>query len=336
MRRDEIASFLERYARARALPVRTAIEVTGARTIDDGFELDTSDGAVRTRVLAAASGAFQTPHRPAGLAGLPGDIPVLDLTAYTNPSALPDGDVLVIGSGQSGCQIAEELHRARRDVVLACGRAPWAPRRIGDRDLVWWLLHTGFLDQPYEQAPPGIRLVSNPLATGHGGGHDLHYRTLQAMGVTLAGRFAGVDDGAVRFDEDLAACVAFGDARYEEILGLARNLVTERGLPVIDVRPPPPFIEEAPTSLPASRFAAVIVTSGFRPRYGAWLPWPEAFDQLGFPVQVDGASTVIDGLHFMGVHFLRKRKSAILLGAREDAEVVADGIAARLGAEPAS
>jgi putative flavoprotein involved in K+ transport len=242
---------------------------------------------------------------------------------------------LVIGSGQTGCQVAEELHEAGRDVVLACGRAPWIPRRIGDRDLVWWAVHTGFFDQTFDGMQPGARLVSNPLTTGHGGGRDLHYRTLQAMGVTLAGRFAGADEHAVRFDDDLAACVAWGDDRYDEFMALVHNLIAARGLPDLETEPPPPFAAEAPTSLPASRFAAAIVTSGFRPQYGAWIPWVEAFDPLGFPLQVDGASTVVEGLHFMGVHFLRKRKSAILLGAEEDAQVVADGIAVRLGARPA-
>jgi putative flavoprotein involved in K+ transport len=327
MPRDEIAAFLERYAAARSVPIRTGVAVTGVRTGDAGFDLATTDGPIRARAVAVASGAFQRPYRPDGLTGLPAGIQVLDATGYTEPTTLPDGGVLVIGSGQTGCQLAEELHEAGRDVVLACGRAPWMPRRFGGRDLVWWLAESGFLDHTVESLPdPAMRLMSNPLTTGHGGGHDLHYRTLQAMGVTLAGRFAGADHDEVRFDDDLAACVAWADARHDDLVGLVRKLAAERGLPEVEIQDPGPFVADAPTSVPTSRFASVIVTSGFRPDYG-WMPWPEAFDPLGFPIHTDGESDIVPGLHFMGVHFLRKRKSAILLGAREDAEVVADRIA---------
>ena len=336
MPRDDIVAFLERYAARSSAPVRTDVDVTAVRSTDDGFQLDTSDGAVATRVLVAASGAYQRPFRPDGLSSLPPDVAVIDATRYTSPSALPDGGVLLIGSGQTGMQLAEELHEAGRDVVLACGRAPWVERRVGGRDIVWWLLHAGFLDQPLAALPdPAMRLVSNPLTTGHGGGHDLHYRTLHAMGVTLAGRFLGSDGAHVRFDVDLAASVAWGDARHDELMDMVRRLIAERDLPAVEIEPPQPFVADAPTRVPVSRFGSVIVTGGFRPDYGSWMPWTDAFDPMGFPIQTDGVSAVVDGLHFMGVHFLRKRKSSILVGAREDAEVVADRIASRLGATPA-
>jgi putative flavoprotein involved in K+ transport len=337
MPRDHIVAFLERYAARVSAPVQTGAEVTGVRTIEDGFALDTSVGSMTTRVLVAANGAFQRPFRPDGLSSLPPDVPVIDASRYRNPQALPDGGVLVIGSGQTGAQLSEELHDAGHDVVLACGRAPWMPRRIGDHDLVWWLLRTGFLDVQLSALPdPAIRLVSNPLTSGHDGGHDLHYRTLRSMGVTLAGRFLGCDGADLVFDDSLPASVAWGDARHDELAEMIMKMVADGGLPPVEIEPPSPFAPEAPTSLPVARFGSVIVTGGFRPDYGSWMPWADAFDATGFPVQTDGESQVVDGLHFMGVHFLRKRKSAILLGGREDAEVVADRIALRLGAPPAS
>jgi putative flavoprotein involved in K+ transport len=336
MPRDDIVALLERYAARSAAPVQTGVEVIAARATDDGFEVHTSSGTVATRVLVAASGAYQRPFRPEGLASLPPDVAVLDATTYTNPSALPDGGVLVIGSGQTGAQLSEELHEAGRHVVLACGRAPWVPRRLGEHDIVWWLAQTGFLDVPLSALPdPAMRLVSNPLTSGHDGGHDLHYRTLQAMGVTLTGRFAGSDGVNVSFDDSLADCVAWGDARRQELMDLVQKTIADRGLSPVDIEPPPPFVADPPSSLPVSLFGSVLVTGGFRPDYGSWMPWADAFDPMGFPIQSDGESEVVDGLHFMGVHFLRTRKSAILLGAREDAEVVADRIAARLGATPA-
>lgn len=282
--------------------------------------------------MIAATGAYQQPYMPTSMASLPDGVAVLDATAYRQPHDLPDGGVLIIGSGQTGAQLAEELHDDGRDVVIACGRATSIPRRWGGHDLTWWAEEIGFFDHTLADLPdPRARLTANLLATGHGGGHDLHYRTLQASGVTLAGRFLGVEGGAVRFADDLAHCVAWGDERFDQMMTACRAVIAERGL---DVELPSfePFVTDAPTALPVDRFSAVLCTGGFRPDYGQWLPWSEAFDDVGFPLQVDGASTVVDGLFFMGVHFLRKRKSSILWGAEEDASVVADRVAERLGA----
>jgi putative flavoprotein involved in K+ transport len=236
--------------------------------------------------------------------------------------------VLVVGSGQSGCQIAEELHEAGRDVVLACGKAPWAPRRFGGRDLLWWAAETGFLSAPVASLPaPGARLAGNILATGHGGGHDLHLRTLRRAGVTLAGRFLGADDHEARFAPDLAETLAWGDARHLEFMGLVRRLVEERSLDDPGVPEPEPMDTTGPERLDLRDVGAVVFTTGFRPDYTSWLPWPEAFDELGFPLHEDGVSTVVPGLAFVGVHFLRTRKSSLLIGVGEDAAVVARRLA---------
>jgi putative flavoprotein involved in K+ transport len=117
-------------------------------------------------------------------------------------------------------------------------------------------------------------------------------------------------------------------------MGSCRTLIAERGLEV-ELPTLEPFVADAPTTLRVDRFASVLCIGGFRPDYGSWLPWPDAFDDMGFPLQIDGESTQIGGLFFMGVHFLRKRKSSILWGAEEDTNVVADRVSVRLGA-PAS
>jgi len=330
MPRDDIVAYLERYARAADVPIREGVEVTSIGTRPGGgFAVETRDGAFRARHVVLATGAYQRPHRPSGAATLPAGLHQMDVTDYRNPEAVPAGRVLIVGSGQSGCQIAEELHEAGRDVVLACGRAPWAARRIGGRDLVWWLAESGFFEAPPEslRSPTG-RLDANPQASGHGGGHDLHYRTLRALGVTLAGRFLGAEGGRVRFAPDLAESVRWGDERQRQIMGLVAKVAAERGLPLPDSGDPPPFDATAPDAIDVAGLGAVIFAGGFRPGY-RWLPWPEAFDDLGFPKQRDGASTVVDGLYFVGVHFLRKRKSSLLLGVGEDAELIARAIAGR-------
>jgi putative flavoprotein involved in K+ transport len=189
MPRDEMVAYLERYAAGARAPVRENTEVTSIEGLDDAFVLHTSDGDLRANVVVLATGAFQKPHRAAWADSLPTGLFQVDVNGYRNEQQLPPGRVLVVGSGQSGCQIAEELRRAGRDVVVACGRAPWLPRRIGDRDFTWWALETGFLDAPVESLPaPEARLFANLLATGHGGGRDLHLRTLQARDRRLGRR----------------------------------------------------------------------------------------------------------------------------------------------------
>ena len=328
MPRDDIVAYLERYAAA--APVREGVDVHALRPArSGGYELETSEGALGADRVVLATGAYQRAHRPAAAASLPAELLQLDAGDYAGPSELPDGPVLVIGSGQSGCQIAEELHEAGRSVFLACGRAPWLPRRIGEHDLVWWALETGFLDAPASSLPaPAARLAANLTATGRHGGHDLHLRTLRRLGVTLLGRFAGAEGRHARFAGDLGESAAWGDQKRADFMGLVRRLVAERGLPDPGIEEPEPFDSDAPEELDLTGFGAVIFAGGFRPDYGSLADIPGAFDELGFPVHEDGASTAAEGLYFAGVHFLRKRKSSLLVGVGEDAAIVARAIAA--------
>jgi putative flavoprotein involved in K+ transport len=331
MPRDEIVGYLEGYAAGFDAPVREGVEVTALRAGRDGrLLLDTSDGEIEARNVILSTGAYQRPNRPAGAASLPPELFQIDVEEYRNPDELPAGAVLVVGSGQSGCQISEELHVAGRDVFLACGRAGWAPRRISGQDTVWWLDASGSFDDRVEDLPePGARLWGNVQATGHGGGHDLHYRTLHGMGVTLLGHFLGADGHDALFAPDLQASIAWGDQRHEKIIGDFRDHAAAAGLPWEDLDPRQPVDAEPLERLPLSGLGAVLFTSGFRPDYASWVDFPGAFDDLGFPVHRDGASTAVPGLYFAGVHFLRKRKSSLLIGVGEDAAIVARQIAER-------
>src|SRR5215210_4449083 len=161
--RDDLVAAFERYAAAFRAPVHEDTEVTSivARP-GGGFRLETSRGELEAGAVVLATGAFARPHRPPAAAALPDDLMAIDAAEYRNPDRLPPGRVLVIGSGQTGCQIAEELHLAGRDVVLACGKSPWVHRRIADRDIVWWLLESGFLDVRVERLPsPLARFAAN-------------------------------------------------------------------------------------------------------------------------------------------------------------------------------
>jgi putative flavoprotein involved in K+ transport len=331
MPRDEIVAYLERYADG--VPVREGAEVQSVEGSAGSFTLRTSTGDVRAEAVVLATGAYQRPHRPPVAASLPASVLQLDLEDYRSEQDLPPGRVLVVGSGQSGCQIAEELHEAGREVVVACGKAPWLPRRIDGRDLMWWGGESGFLDATVESLPsPAARLTANVLASGHRGGHDLHLRTLRDLGVTLTGHFLGADGHEALFADDLRESIAWGDDRYRDLAGLFRQLAEERGMPRPSMDEPEPFVDEGPERLDLRDVGAVIFTAGFRPDYVSWLDWPGAFDDLGFPIHEDGESVARPGVFFVGVHFLRKRKSALLMGVGEDAAIVARRVASRLAA----
>jgi putative flavoprotein involved in K+ transport len=327
--RDEIVAYLEGFAFDTKAPVREGVDVVSIDRPDSGgFVIRTAEGELEARVVVLATGAYQRAHRPAGAGTLPARLHQIDVEGYRNPEALPPGPVLIVGSGQSGCQLAEELHEAGRRVVLACGRAPWAPRRIGDHDIVWWGVKDGFLDQGVDELPsPEARLFANVVSTGHGGGHDLHLRTLRAMGVELTGHFLRAEGDQARFEDDLLDSVAWGDQRFRMLTDELPALASRLGLPVPEIPEPGPFGDGGPTLIDLAGFGAVIFTSGFRPDYGTLAPWPEAFDDMGFPIQRDGTSTVVPGLYFVGVHFLRKRSSSLLIGVGEDATIVAEALA---------
>jgi putative flavoprotein involved in K+ transport len=331
MPRSQIVDHLVAYAERFHAPVREGVTVTSLEAADNGtFLLRTAAGDIRARDVVLASGGYQKPHRPLAAAQLPASIRAIDAEDYVNPAALPPGKVLIVGSGQTGCQLAEEISEAGRDVSLACGRAPWIPRRLAGRDTIAWINDTPYFDARLADLPsPQARLLANPQMSGRAGGHDLNFRTLQAQGVQLLGHLIGVVDGRAHFAPDLAASVAFGDARYADVCELIRKTCAARSIRAPEMPPAPPFIAGVPETLPLTGVGTVIFTSGFRPDYASWAKFPAAFDDGGFPIQQDGSSTTVRGLHFMGVHFQRKRKSATLLGVAEDATVLAETIAKR-------
>jgi putative flavoprotein involved in K+ transport len=328
MPRDEFVEYVASYATSGGAPVREGVEALALGWRDGRFALETSAGEFRAREVVVATGGYQRPHRPAGVRELEALLPVIDAGQYRSPGQLPSGRVLVVGSGQSGCQIAEELKRDGREVVLSCGRAPGGPRRIGGRDIFWWVAESRFMRMTLEDLPnPMARLAPNPQSSGLRGGHDLHYRTLQAMGVILVGHLLGARAGWLEFAADLTDSVDFGDARYRDLQKLVAEAAAERGLPVPSLPEPAPFHADAPGRFETAAFGAVVCTSGFRPDYTRWIDFPEAFDETGFPIQNQGSSSRVPGLHFMGVPFQRSRASATLYGVGHDAEVLGASLA---------
>jgi putative flavoprotein involved in K+ transport len=324
MSRAELIAFFESWVASFNPPMMGETHVSRLEADPRaGFVLTVDGGKIRARAVVVASGGYQRAHRPAGAESLAPTLHQVLAEDYDNPDSLPPGNVLVIGSGQTGCQLAEELHEAGRKVYLACGRCPWVPRGVGGRDIVWWFRKSGFFDRTPDKLPsPAARLVGNPQTTGHGGGHDLNFRTLHLSGIELLGRFLHADGSTLHFADDLAASVDFGDARWADIRGYIDRYCAASGTPTPDYDIPPPMRIKTRQEIDLERegIRTVIWTSGYRPQYD-WVKFP-VFDDMGFPVQIDGRATV-PGLYFVGVHWMRKNKSAILYGVGEDAEIVA-------------
>jgi putative flavoprotein involved in K+ transport len=319
----ELVDYFQAWADSFDAPIDVNSPVASVEPDGPGFLLSLPSGKLKARTVVVASGSYQRAHRPVGSEQLPDDLHQILAEEYRNPAALPPGAVLIVGSGQTGCQLAEELNQAGRNIFLACGRCAWLPRRIEGRDTMWWAVESGFLDRTPDKLPsPAARLTGNPQWSGRRGGNDLHLRTLHRDGAELLGRFLGAADGTLRFADDLSASADFGDARWADFRAFADAYCIRTGTPKPEYDTPPPMRIKTRVELDMRRdgISTVIWTTGYRPEYG-WVKFP-VFDEMGFPVQVDG-QTSVTGLYFVGVHWMRKFKSAILYGVGEDAEVVA-------------
>jgi len=334
MRRDEIAGRVAAYARAIAAPVvlDAAVErlTVGG---DGGFTIRTGQGDVAARQVIVATGGFHTPNVPAIDAALPSRIERLHSHAYRREADLAPGAVLLVGSGQTGVQLLDELRAAGRDVYLSVGSAGWAPRRYRGRDIFRWLASVADEGDTYgtnlptaEQLPdPRRRLAGNVQLSGHGGGHDVDLRRSASEGTVLLGRLIDVDGERARFGDDLPA-----------VLEASARAFDERIRPTIDAYIAAAGID-APAATPAERstynprvvdtldlaaagISTVIWTSGYRQALG-WIE-PSITDELGFARQIRGVSEV-PGLSFIGSLWQRDQLSATLFGLPRDARALA-------------
>lgn len=321
--RDEIVAHLTAYAASFAAPLMEDTEVESLGVDEAGFEARTPRGGIRARRVVVCTGAYQAEHRPAFAAELERRVPVVYASAYRSPGALPDGPVLVVGGGQSAVQIVEDLRIAGRDVSLAAGSSPAMPRRAGGRDVFDWLFDLGFFEMTLDDVPsPAVRLAPNPTVTGARGGHDLGLRTLAAGGVPIMGHVLGIDGDRLRIADDLAESVAVSDETWTQVCDLIRLAADQLDVPRPELADVPTAAIEPAAAPRIDDLGAVVVACGFRPAYG-WIDVDGVVDGMGFPVQHDGASAVVPGLHFVGVPWLRNRRSPLLMGVGEDAAVVA-------------
>jgi putative flavoprotein involved in K+ transport len=328
----EIVDFIDAYAAFVAPPIRCGVAVTRLRRRDGepGFVADTSAGTIEATNVVVATGPYQRPLIPDVLRDATRIFQV-HASRYRNPQQLPAGAVLVVGSGASGAQIAEELGRAGRRVFLSVGRHTRLPRRYRGRDLIWWLGELGIDQRTVRERGPS-RLL--PVISGAYGGHTIDFRRFAADGMTLLGRVSSARDGAIEIAPNLADSLANGDAVYLAFLDMVDAHVKQHALnfpeqPGARARLADPRCVTAPLrrlDLRAENIGAVIWATGYGVDFG-WIDIA-VLTADGEPVQ-QSCITAVPGLYFLGLQWLSKMKSSFLSGVGDDAAVLAGHIAAR-------
>lgn len=334
MPRDEIVATFEHYAASNNLPVTYGVDVAAVAPLDDrpGYFVHTQYTVYEAVNVVIATGLYQRARIPAFAAGLPADVLQLPSEQYRNPASLPPGAVLVVGSGQSGCQIAEELHKAGRRVFLSVGSAGRAPRRYRGKDTYEWLALAGFFDRTPDMLPsPKARFAANPHLSGAGGGHDLNLHQFARDGMTLLGHLRSAGDDKLGLASDLHEGLAKADQFEAQVLGLVDGYIARSGLVAPQERRPilrdgydQPIITEL--NIQTAGITTVIWAAGYSFDFN--LVKLAVTDGDGFPVQQRGV-TAHPGLYFVGLPWLHTQKSGLLLGVGEDAAYIAAHIADR-------
>ena len=336
--RDELVRHFEVWARSFGAPVRCGIGVRSVRPAGDGFEVATSEGAFRARNVVVATSTYQNPHVPAVSGRLPRRLAQLTPHEYKHPGMLPPGAVMVVGSGQTGCQIAEEIHEAGREVLLCVGRAGRLPRRFRGRDCIEWQRDMGYLDRtPDMLESSAARFRGDPHLTGRDGGYTLSLHDFHRRGIRLLGRLVGCEGERARFDGELHAEMRFADEFCERIVAQFERHIADRGIDAPPATAPeraggPPQDGRRPdivreVDLAAQDVGAVLWATGYRYDF-SWIEAPVR-DPAGYP-RAPGGVSACPGLYFVGLNWMTWRKSGILYGVGDDARSVANHLRGRL------
>jgi putative flavoprotein involved in K+ transport len=333
--RDEFVALLEDYARRNRLPVATSTPVT-ALTRDGKagvYRLITPDGELMARSVVIASGSLNRARRPDVARALPPGLLQIDTSAYRRPEALPAGAVLVVGSAQSGGQIAEDLAMAGRVVFLSTGRTGRKPRRYRGRDVSFWEQESGLYDIPRKDfVGPDGRIAGRPLA---GAGHTISLQSLSAQGVVLLGRFTGIADGRLTLADDVCENIRLGDEAAAKTRRHIDDHIARHGLnapaaiddpaeTVAPRLPNPPILSLDPSE---HHLTTVIWCTGFEGDY-SFVQVPGVLNARGQPLEDEGL-TEAPGLYFAGVDFSSTRKSGLIVAIAEEAQRLVGHIVAR-------
>lgn len=334
MLKDEIVDYIEAFAKKVNAPIMEGVAVNRVWRGEQGqLHVSTSAGEFSTDHLVVATGGYDIPIVPDYAHSLPKHITQIHSVNYRNPDQLPAGEVLVVGSGQSGVQLMEDLHLAGRKVHLAVGSAPRSPRMYRGRETTEWLFDLGFYQLTIDRHPLGdeAKHKTNHYLTGRGGGHEIDLRQFALQGVKLYGSMANIDGSQLGFLPDLTKNLDDADEIYVNIRNDIDRYIAEHN---IDAPVEPPFRkvwepEFDPTRIDADaeNITSIIWAIGFRPNY-RWIELP-AFDGRGFP-QYDRGVSNVEGLYFIGLPWLHTWGSGRFLGIADDAQYLADVIQSKL------
>jgi putative flavoprotein involved in K+ transport len=332
----EVIAFLDDYAKAISAPVQTHTAVASLRAVDGGYLVRTARGDWQCRAAVVASGACNIARVPGFADRVPRSIATLTAQQYRNPGQLAEGGVLVVGASASGTQIASEVQRSGRPVTLSVGEHIRAPRIYRGRDLEWWMDAAGVLDERYDQVDDitRARRVPSLQLAGTADRSTLDLNALTDLGVCLVGRLAGItEEGKAQFAGSLRNMCALSDLKMGRLLDLLDEWARANdvdGMVEPPFRLPPTRVEDAPPlslNLASGAIKTIIWAAGYRPDY-AWLEVP-VFDRKG-AILHDGGVAASPGLYVMGLQFLRRRKSALIDGAGDDARDLSAHLAAYL------
>lgn len=336
MTRDEFVGMLEGYVSRHRLPVQTGEAV--AEVAPDGtggYRVCTSHRTLPARNVVVASGSLNQPRRPALSLQISPSVRQIDASDYRSPAALEPGAVLVVGSGQSGGQIAKDLADAGRQVLLASSRIGRIPRRYRGRDVALWLVDMGALDvRRADFVQPSGAIPARPL---QGAVETLSLQSLSALGVVLLGRFAGAAGDVLAFADDVAENVRFADENSARVRGRIDDHIARSGIfapPATDdpaevVAPTIPSPPITSLDLEAAGIGTIIWCTGFGGDF-SWVRVPGAIGADGRPSQVDGIGTV-SGLYFPGLDFASTRKSGTILASIDESRMITTDVLRRLG-----
>lgn len=332
MPRDEVVSRFDAYVQDFSLPVELGVSVTSVEHEGRGYRIAANGHSIHANNVVIATGLYQRPKVPEFSALIPAQVHQLHSGAYRNPSALPDGAVLVVGSAQSGCQIAQELHESGRTVYFGVGGTGRIPRRYRGKDIFEWLQAIGFFDRRVDDLPsPEARFSPNPQLSGRDGGRTLNVHEFARDGINLLGHVRGADDRRLVLAEDLHESLARCDEFEATIVGriddfIERNEIDapSEELTRLTFGYEVPQLEEL--SWRGAGITSVIWATGYA--FDFSLVSLPTFDGFGYPLQVRGV-TDYPGLYFVGLPWLSRQKSGLLLGVGEDAAHVAASISHR-------
>ncbi len=325
MKKDEIVEYVQAYADSFDAPVKQGVSVSEVRrnALVGCFELDTSAGTLSADQVVMAIGGYHTPAIPALSKNIPESVLQLHSSEYKNSESLPEGAVLVVGSGQSGCQIAEDLHLAGRKVHLILGDAPRSPRFYRGKDVVEWLDEFKYYDIPIDRHPDVdmVRNKTNHYLTGRDGGREIDLRQFALEGMKLYGFLTEAKDGVLHFAPDLTARLDAADQVYNGIRKLIDDYIEKQGLnaPPEPAYDPPWSPSEEPQSLDLAKaqIGAMIWCTGFRSDF-SMLKLP-VFNERGYPIYERGI-TREPGLYFIGLPWLYTWGSGRFSGVARDAK----------------